>query len=381
MPRATRRTGPEAAPTFASLLPQVAAVDESQLAAAKQRLDGLTKPLGSLGRLEWLAAQLALIQGTVQPRIGAAAVIVFAGDHGAADAGLSAYPSEVTAQMLENYRAGGAAINVLARELDLQLVVVDAGVRNPASRTARAKRAAGARKNGSWRFVDRSQGEGTQNYLQRPAMTEAQAQVALDAGAQTAIDCIDRGATCIALGEMGIGNTASSALLMHCLTGRALADCVGRGTGLDDAGLRRKRQLLGQAVMRGGRPQDPLTALTQYGGFEIAMLVGAIVAAAARRIPVVVDGFTVSVAAALACAFQPAALDYCIFAHRSAEHGHRLLLEYLGAEPLLDLGLRLGEGSGAALAVVLCRTAAALMSDMASFSSAGVSTEASAAAA
>lgn len=375
--RSSRRAGKSAA-TFQELLDAVQPVDVALLDAAKQRLDSLTKPQGSLGHLELLAAQIALIRGTIQPRVAAPAMLIFAGDHGAANSGLSAYPSAVTFQMLCNYLAGGAAINVLARELALRLIVIDAGVMRPAGapplQAPQPRRAArSARQDSTPRFLDLSLAQGTRDYLVGPAMTPEQVQQALSLGATTAIDAAEGGADCIALGEMGIGNTASSALLMHCMTARPLADCVGRGTGLDDVGLARKRALLARASARGGRPADPIAALTEYGGFEVAMLAGAIVGAATRRLPVVIDGFTVTVAALLAGRMAPAVLDYCIFAHRSAESGHRLLLEYLGAEPLLDLGMRLGEGSGAALGVALCRAAAALMSDMASFATAGVS--------
>jgi nicotinate-nucleotide--dimethylbenzimidazole phosphoribosyltransferase len=369
-PIAYKTSGASITELVAAILP----VDVSLLGAAKQRLDSLTKPQGSLGQLELLAAQIALITGNLRPRIVSPVMIVFAGDHGAANAGLSAYPSEVTLQMLHNYLRGGAAINVLARELALQLVVVNAGVMPAAGAPLEGLAVTGAAaRRSAPRFVDHSLAAGTRNYLLEPAMTREQAERALKIGAQLATELATAGADCVALGEMGIGNTASSALLMHCLTGLPLADCVGRGTGLDDAGLARKRQLLAQAIARGGRPKDPIAALCEYGGFEIAMLTGAILGASSQRLPVVIDGFTVSIAAALSGRIAAASLDYCIYAHRSAESGHRQLLDYLGAEPLLDLGMRLGEGSGAALGVALCRSAAALMRDMASFESAGVS--------
>ena len=369
-------------PTFSDLVGAIRHVDESQLEPIKQRLDSLTKPQGSLGQLEWLAAQLALIRGNLQPSLQSPAMLIFAADHGAADAGLSAYPSAVTRQMLGNFLGGGAAINVLARQFDLQLTVIDAGVRPAApvpaataavrSRNKKPAASSNATLLGP-QFLDRSIAGGTQSYLEQPAMSHVQAELALARGADVAAAAIDAGADAIGLGEMGIGNTASSSLLMHCLTGRALVDCIGRGTGLDAAGLERKRRLLATAAARGGAPANPISALVEYGGFETAMLAGAIIACAARRVPAIIDGFTVTTAALIAGRIAPASLDYCVFSHRSAEHGHRLLLEHLGAEPLLDLGLRLGEGSGAALAMNLCRAAAALMNNMASFTDAGVS--------
>jgi len=325
------------------------------------RIDGKTKPPGSLGELERLALQIGMIQQSLTPDLGQPRLLVFAGDHGAALAGVSAYPQEVTWQMVENFLAGGAAINVFARHNGLQLQVVDAGVAHDF----------GARSG----LIDAKIASGTCNYLVQPAMSHAQRDQALARGAAIVDGLADQGCRVIAFGEMGIGNTASAALLTHQLTGTPLSDCVGRGTGLDDAGLARKRELLAQAASRAHLPPDAdaLDVLAEFGGFEIAMLSGAMLAAAARRMVLLIDGFIVTAALLVAARHAPAVRDYCVFCHRSAEAGHQAQLRTLAAEPLLDLGLRLGEGTGAALAWPLVRAAAAFVNEMASFASAGVS--------
>ena len=343
-------------------LPLLSAGDDTLARSIRQRIDSLTKPLGSLGELEALALQLALIQQSLQPRIRHPAILVFASDHGASASGISAYPREVTRQMLLNYLQGGAAICVLSRQFGATLTLIDAGVDH-------AGNAVPSHPN----LLHASLGAGTCNYLHEPAMTAAQFDRAVQHGRDIATVAVDDSADLLALGEMGIGNTASGALLMHCLTHYPLTDCVGRGTGLDDAGLRRKLSLLEAALQRGGRPATVRDAMLQYGGFEIAMLIGAMLAAAERRIAVIVDGFTVSIAALAAIQIRPQVREVCVFAHCSAERGHRAVLAHLGARPLLDLGLRLGEGSGAALAIPLCQSAALLLSEMATFGEAGVS--------
>ncbi|HRD87529.1 MAG TPA: nicotinate-nucleotide--dimethylbenzimidazole phosphoribosyltransferase [Accumulibacter sp.] len=325
------------------------------------RIDGKTKPPGSLGELERLALQIGMIQQSLTPDLGQPQVLIFAGDHGAALAGVSAYPQEVTWQMVENFLGGGAAINVFARHNGLQLQVVDAGVAHDF----------GAR-NG---LIDAKIASGTRNYLVQPAMSHAQRDQALARGAAIVQRLADQGCRVIAFGEMGIGNTASAALLTHQLIGTPLTDCVGRGTGLDDAGLARKQALLAQAASRASLPPDTdaLDVLAEFGGFEIAMLSGAMLAAAARRMLLLIDGFIVTAALLVAARHAAAVRDYCVFCHRSAEAGHQAQLRALAAEPLLDLGLRLGEGTGAALAWPLVRAAAAFVNEMASFASAGVS--------
>ena len=329
------------------------------VASLQQKIDGKTKPLGALGQLEALALQIGLIQQTENPTFTAPQMLVFAGDHGAAKAGVSAYPQDVTWQMVENFLAGGAAINVFTRTFGLPLAVVDCGVAHDF----------GHRQG----LLDCKIAAGTENYLEAPAMSSAQCVQAIEHGAALVARYAEAGCNVIGLGEMGIGNTASASLLTHCLSGQPLADCVGRGTGLDDAGLARKQQLLEQAVQRTGAITDPAEVLRQFGGFEIATMVGVILAAAERRMVVLIDGFVVGAAALVACRMQPAARDYCVYCHRSAEAGHRVQLAAMNAQPLLDLGLRLGEGTGVALAWPLLQAAVAFLNDMASFESAGVS--------
>jgi nicotinate-nucleotide--dimethylbenzimidazole phosphoribosyltransferase len=326
----------------------------------QHRIDHLTKPLGALGRLEALALQVALLQGRSHPALEAPQMLVCAADHGLAVHGVSAYPAEVTAQMVANFLAGGAAVSVLARRAGLALTVADCGVRG------RFAPQPG--------YVDLKTGlgleAGTADMLQGPAMSAVQCEAALRAGA----DLVDRlPGNVLLLGEMGIGNTSAAALLMARLTGRPVAECTGRGTGLDDAGLARKRAVLEAVAARHADAHTPLQWLAAMGGAELAVMAGATLQAARTRRLVVVDGFICSAAVAVAAALAPAVLDDCVFAHCSQERGHRLLLEHLGVRPLLDLDLRLGEGSGAALAWPLLDAACALLQEMASFESAGVS--------
>jgi nicotinate-nucleotide--dimethylbenzimidazole phosphoribosyltransferase len=329
----------------------------SALAADVRRLlDNKTKPLGSLGRIEQLALQLALALGTPAPRLVAPQMIVFAADHGIAAQGVSAYPSDVTWQMVENFLAGGAAVAVLARQHGLALTVVDCGVRHdfaPRPGLVVAKVAAGS--------ADSTTG---------PALTAAQCDAAIAHGARLVAGLPGNA---IALGEMGIGNTSAAALLMARLTGLAIEACAGRGTGLDDAGLERKLGVLRRALQRAPGAQAPLAALADVGGLEIATMVGAVLEAARQRRVVVVDGFICTAAVAVAGALDASVLGQCVFAHRSAESGHARWLERLGVRALLDLDLRLGEGSGAALAWPLLESACRILAEMASFESAGVS--------
>lgn len=345
--------------TVAVGIAQIRPVDESVREAANRRLDVLTKPLGALGRLEPLAAQVCAIQGTLQPTIAHPIAIVFAADHGIADRGVSAYPRAVTEQMVKNFLAGGAAISVLAKSLGLDLWIVDAGVDGECGHHPR--------------LINAKIRRGTRDFVERAAMTPEECRDALRRGREALDQVSASGSNAVVLGEMGIGNTAASALLMHGITGHPLGDCVGRGTGLDDLGLARKRATLEAALARRVPPRDPIELLTEFGGYEIAMLTGAILAAAARRMVVMVDGFTVTVATALAARIAPAVLDYCVFGHCSAEHAHRALLAHLNVQPLLDVGMRLGEGTGAAVALSIVRAALALFIDMATFEGAGVS--------
>ena len=325
-------------------------------------LDGKTKPLGSLGRIEALALQIGLILGSEAPRLEQPQLLVCAGDHGLAARGVSAYPSDVTWQMVENFLASGAAVSVLARQHGLALTVVDCGVRHDfAERPG---------------LLIRKIAQGTADSSQGPAMTFAQCEQAIANGRE-----IVRGlpGNALLLGEMGIGNTSAASLLLARLGGQDLADCVGAGTGLDAAGIARKSAILREVLALHQAATTPLDALAAFGGFEIATLVGCVLQAAQERRVIVVDGFITGAAVLVARALAPWVLQRCVFAHRSNEYGHGLMLRLLGPEPrtpaqaLLYLDLRLGEGSGAALAWPLLQSACALLREMASFASAGVS--------
>jgi nicotinate-nucleotide--dimethylbenzimidazole phosphoribosyltransferase len=323
----------------------VSAAEEARLA-----YDAKTKPRGSLGRLEELGCRIAEIRGFV-PRSLEAAIVVAAGDHGVARAGVSAYPQEVTTQMVANFAAGGAAINVLARQAGATLVLVDAGIVTPFEHE---------------RVHSVRVGAGTADLAEGPAMTDVETRAALDAGASLAEELA--GYDVVGLGEMGIGNTTSASALTAALLHVDPALVCGRGAGLDDAGVARKVATVRRALDVNAR-RDPLTAL---GGFEIAFLAGLALGCAERRIVVLLDGFISGAAALAAARIDPAVTASMIAAHRSPEPGHALVLEALGLEPLLDLGLRLGEGSGAALALPLLRSAIAILAEMATFADAGV---------
>jgi nicotinate-nucleotide--dimethylbenzimidazole phosphoribosyltransferase len=330
--------------------------DAALAARLQQRLDGKTKPLGALGRLEALALQLGLVLGTDFPALHAPQLVVFAADHGIAAQGVSAYPAEVTAQMVANMLAGGAAVSVVARQHGLGLTVVDCGVMStlPAHPGLHVAKVC----------------HGSADSTLGPALSHGQCQAALDNGAD-----LVRGlpGNVLLLGEMGIANTSPAALLMARLTGLPITDCAGRGTGLDDAGLAHKQRVLQRALDRHAALQMPVQWLAALGGPEIATMVGAVLQAAEERRVIVVDGFITTAAVALAAALAPPVLQRCVFAHGSAENGHARWLAQLGVLPLLDLGLRLGEGSGAALAWPLLKSAELLLAQMASFDGAGVS--------
>jgi nicotinate-nucleotide--dimethylbenzimidazole phosphoribosyltransferase len=328
-------------------------------AELERRIDDKTKPRGSLGRLEDLALQLGLIQGSITPDVSSAAVYVFAADHGIASEGVSAYPQAVTAQMVRNFCEGGAAISVFARLNGMRLRVVDAGVAQPCAAHPV--------------LISRRIGSGTRNFAAKPAMTAAQRDAALRAGVELMREAQAEGIRVIGLGDMGIGNTSSASLLTSLSVEAPLERCVGRGAGLDDAGLRRKLSVLHQAIAAHRTPRKPLDRLRVFGGFEIAMLAGALLEAAQQRMVILVDGYIVSAALAIAAELEPAILRCCVFCTRSAEPGHDLLLAHFRAAPLLDLGLRLGEGTGAALAYPLVKAAAAFLNEMATFESAQVS--------
>ncbi|WP_234082550.1 nicotinate-nucleotide--dimethylbenzimidazole phosphoribosyltransferase [Azonexus sp. R2A61] len=340
----------------------ISPVDRALEKSLQNKVDRKTKPLGALGQLETLAVQIGLIQQTPTPALQQPQMLVFAGDHGAAKAGVSAYPQDVTWQMVENFLAGGAAINIFARRNGLGLSVLDCGVAHDF----------GGPRDG---LIDLKVAPGTANYLEAPAMTTAQCAQAIEQGAGVVLGLAAAGCNVVGFGEMGIGNTAAASLITHCLTGTPLAGCVGRGTGLDDAGLARKQALLETALTRyraAGGADEAFAVLAEFGGFEIATMVGAMLAAAEAKMVLLIDGFIVGAAALVAARLEPALRDYCVFCHRSAEPGHAAQLATLGAEPLLDLGLRLGEGTGAALAYPLLQAAVAFLNEMASFESAGV---------
>lgn len=326
---------------------------------AADRQQELTKPPGSLGRLETLAVRLAALQGDPGPRVDPAAIVVFAGDHGVVAEGVSAFPQAVTVAMIRNFAAGGAAISVLARESGAALQVVNCGTASD-HETLDGVVSVGA-------------GPGTANFCERPAMTEAQLRQCLDAGREAATAAASAGRRLFIGGEMGIGNTTAAAAVAAALLDMAPTDIVGPGTGLDAAGVRHKAAVVQRGLdLHAGALNGPLDALRCLGGFEIAALAGAYLTAPKHRMPVLIDGFITSVAALAAVRIQPALAAWLLFAHRSAEPGHQRVLAALQAEPLLDLGMRLGEGSGAGVALGVLRSACALHNGMATFAEAGI---------
>ncbi|RUR69876.1 nicotinate-nucleotide--dimethylbenzimidazole phosphoribosyltransferase [Variovorax guangxiensis] len=338
-------------------VPTIPDISDAALAARLQAaLDNKTKPLGALGRLEALALRIGSILGTDKPVLEAPQMLVCAADHGLAARGVSAYPSEVTWQMVENFLAGGAAVSVLARQHGLALTVVDCGVR----RDFQARPG----------LVSRRVAPGTADASVAPAMSAEQCAQAIANGREV-VRALPGNA--LLLGEMGIGNSSSAALLLSRLGGLDIEACIGIGTGLDAAGLARKREVLRQVLALHAGATAPLEALAALGGFELATLAGAVLQAASERRVIVVDGYIASAAVLVAQALQPHVVQRCVAAHRSAEPGHALLLERLGLDPLLQLDLRLGEGSGGALAWPLLESACRILREMASFESAGVS--------
>lgn len=326
--------------------------------ALQAKIDRKTKPLGALGRLENLAIRIGLIQNSLTPSLNRPCILVFAGDHGIAAEGVSAYPQAVTAQMVANFLAGGAAINVLARQHGIDLLIVDAGVHADLSDLPG--------------LIHAKIGKGTDNFLLRPAMSPPQCEQALRIGAEQVWRQYRTGCNCIGFGEMGIGNTSSAAMLLHCLSGLPLIQCVGRGTGLSDGQLQHKLSVLQQALIRHPKTTDPWDALATFGGFECAMMVGAYLKAAELKMVILVDGFIAGAALLAAAKINPVVLDYCVFSHVSSEQGHQALLDYFKVKALLTLELRLGEGSGIALAYPLLESAVMLLNEMATFDEAGV---------
>ncbi|HEU4448553.1 MAG TPA: nicotinate-nucleotide--dimethylbenzimidazole phosphoribosyltransferase [Gaiellaceae bacterium] len=341
------------------LLGRIVPADAAAAEAAAAAFDAKTKPRGSLGELEALAARVAAARGTASPGRLQPAIVVAAGDHGYAAHGVSAYPAEVTAQMLANIAAGGAAIGVLAREVGARLVVVDAGVAAPVARDPAVRQL--------------RLGPGTADATAGPAMTAPQAEAGVLAGAELAAELASEGTGIVVIGEMGIGNTTAAAALAAALLPAAPEALCGRGTGIDDTALARKVEVVRRALEANEPdPGEPLAVLAGLGGFEIAFLAGVCLGAAAEGTVVLLDGFVTGAAALVAARLAPSSVERMVASHRSPEPGHALVLAELGLRPLLDLGLRLGEGSGAALALPLVDAALALLADMATFEAAGV---------
>ncbi len=345
-------------------LPVIPAFDATLAGTLRTAIDNKTKPPGSLGRIEDVALQAGLIRNSVTPDLTRPVMIVFAADHGIADSGVSRFPAEVTAQMVLNFVRGGAAINVFARQSGMLLEVVNSGIRTPL--TAQADH-----------LIDIPVAAGTRNFLNEPAMSREQAETAMERGMARVRHHAGQGTTVVGFGEMGIANTSSAACLMSRLCGLPIEACTGRGTGLDDAGVQRKQAILRDALKRAPDVTDPIDVLAEFGGFEIAMMVGAYLAAAEQRMVVLVDGFIATSALLVAQALVPEVLQYCVFSHCSDESGHRRMLQHFNAQPLLALNLRLGEGSGAALAWPLVQAATCMLNDMATFADAGVSDDSS----
>lgn len=338
-------------------IPEIPDLSDAALRARLQaRLDGKTKPLGALGRLEALALQIGCVLGSETPELHAPQMLVCAADHGLAARGVSAYPADVTWQMVHNFLAGGAAVSVLARQHGIALTVVDCGVQRETAPHPG--------------LVIRRIAPGTADALQAPAMSADECAQAI-ANGRDIVRALPGNA--LLLGEMGIGNSSAAALLLARLTGHDIDQCTGAGTGLDAEGLARKRDVLREVLAVHAQATSPLEALAAFGGFEIAALVGAVLQAAQERRVIVLDGFIASSAVLVAQALQPNVLQCCVAAHQSAEPGHALLLKALGLTPLVQLDLRLGEGSGAALVWPLLESACRILREMASFESAGVS--------
>ncbi|HEY82911.1 MAG TPA: nicotinate-nucleotide--dimethylbenzimidazole phosphoribosyltransferase [Dehalococcoidia bacterium] len=343
-----------------STVESIKPLDEEAMAQARARQDQLTKPPGSLGRLEELSIKLAGIQGRALPEVKDKAVVVMAGDHGVVAEKVGNWPQEVTAQMVYNFLEGGAGINVLGRQVGARIVVVDMGV--------------AAELKPDPQLLSKKVGLGTRNMALGPAMTAEQAVMAVESGIEVVNAEIDKGLDIVGTGDMGIGNTTASSAICAVMTGRPVAEVTGRGAGLSDERLAHKVKVIERALeINHPDPGQPLEVLAKVGGFEIGGLAGVMLGAAARRIPVVIDGFISGAAALIATALAPGLKDYLIAAHLSAEAGHRVLLKHLGLRPLLELEMRLGEGTGAALGIFLAESAARILAEMATFAEAGVS--------
>ena len=342
------------------IIRRIQPLDKNAVSLARARQETLTKPAGSLGRLEELSIQIAGIQAKARPQIKQKAVIIMVADHGVTAEGTSAYPQEVTAQMVLNFIRGGAGINVISRQVGARMIVVDVGIAGKTSSFLG--------------IVKQKIAPGTQNMCSGPAMSLEQARLSIETGIDVVQSELNKGLDCVATGDMGIGNTTASSAICAVITGKTVAEVTGRGTGLSDEQLQKKIAVIEKAL-RVNQPSadQPLEVLAKVGGFEIGGLAGVILGAAANRVPVVIDGFVSGAAALIAAGLCPQVKDYLIAGHVSVEPGHKYLLDYLGMKPLLDLNLRLGEGTGAALAVSLAEVSCRVLSEMATFAEAGVS--------
>lgn len=335
-------------------------LDEKAMEEARMRQDNLTKPQGSLGQLEALSIQVAGIKGNPRPRINHKLIFTLAGDHGVTKEGVSAYPSEVTPQMVYNFLRGGAGINILARHAGTRVIVADLGVASVLEPHPDLK--------------DRKVAMGTQNMTKGPAMSREEAIRSIEAGMELVEDELPKGIDILGTGDMGIGNTTPSSAIAAAITGAPVAKVTGRGAGLNDEGWERKVKIIGKALeINRPNSKDAIDVLSKVGGFEIGGIAGVILAGAKYRIPVVIDGFISGAAALIAALLSPEVKPYLIASHQSVEQGHRIVLEYLGLKPLLNLDLRLGEGTGAALGILLVEASVKILDEMATFAEAGVS--------
>ena len=337
-------------------------IDKTYIYKAQERLDSLTKPQGSLGRLEKIAAQFVAIRENIRPELKKKVIFTFAGDHGVTDEGISAFPKEVTPQMVFNFLNGGAGINVLARHAGAEVAVVDIGV------DFDFKGVAG--------LLHRKVIQGTRNIAKGPAMTREETERCMEIGIDLAFEYAGKGYNLFGTGEMGIGNTTPSSAIIACLSGLSAGEVTGRGTGVDDAVFEKKVKTIEKALaVNDPDPEDPLDVLTKVGGAEIAGIAGLCIGAAAKRVPVLVDGFISTAGALIACEIEPNVKDYIFASHKSVERGHQIMLERIGIRPLLDLDLRLGEGTGAAMGMTVVEAALKIYNEMATFAEASVSEE------
>lgn len=341
-------------------LATISPVDQELINQAQARLDNKTKPLGSLGRLEEFARRFAAISGSMAPDTSKKVIFTFAGDHGIVDEGVSAFPKEVTPQMVFNFLRGGAGINVLARHVGAEVRVVDVGVDSDFEPQPG--------------LIIKKVRKGTRNFAKGPAMTREEAVAAMEVGIALANDCKKEGVAMAGTGEMGIGNTTPSSAIIAAISGKTVREVTHRGTGINDAVLEKKIRVIEEGLkMNNPDPKDPIDVLAKVGGLEIAGIAGLVIGCAANRIPVVIDGFISTAGSLIASELHPQVKDYIFAAHRSVEVGHKFMLDHMGAEPILDLKLRLGEGTGAALAMGLIEAGVKILNEMATFEEAGVS--------